>query len=140
VVDAFGLSYKTRLASVLPYGIFTIPEVSMAGETEESLQEKGMDYVAGRAHFRDNARGRIIGEQHGMLKLLFSRDDMMLLGVHVCGETATELVHQGLLALLAGAKADLFIDACFNYPTLSEAYKYATYDALGARSRKEKGQ
>jgi NAD(P) transhydrogenase len=140
VVDAFQLNYKTRLAGVLPYGIFTIPEVSMAGETEESLREKGMDYVVGRAHFRDNARGRIIGEEHGMVKLLFAREDMMLLGVHVLGETATELVHQGLLALLAGAKADLFINACFNYPTLSEAYKYATYDALGARNRREPAQ
>jgi NAD(P) transhydrogenase len=135
VVDAFNLNYKSRMAHVLPYGIFTIPEVSMAGETEESLKEKGVDYVAGRAHFRDNARGRIIGEHHGMVKLLFAREDMMLLGVHVLGETATDLVHQGLLALLTGAKADLFIDACFNYPTLSEAYKYATYDALGARSK-----
>lgn len=135
VVDAFQLSYKSKLAHVLPYGIFTIPEVSMAGETEEALKEKGVDYVAGRAHFKDNARGRIIGEQHGLLKLLFAREDMKLLGVHVLGETATELVHQGLLALLAGAHSDLFIDACFNYPTLSEAYKYATYDALGARAR-----
>jgi NAD(P) transhydrogenase len=137
VVDAFGLTYKSKLAPVLPYGIFTIPEVSMAGETEEGLKEKGVAYVAGRAHFKDNARGRIIGEEHGLLKLLFAREDMKLLGVHVLGETATELVHQGLLALLAGAKAELFIDACFNYPTLSEAYKYATYDALGARARGE---
>jgi NAD(P) transhydrogenase len=135
VVDAFNLTYKSRMAHVLPYGIYTIPEVSMAGETEESLKEKGVEYVAGRAYFRDNARGQIIGEAHGMVKLLFAKEDMMLLGVHVLGEAATELVHIGLLALLQGAKADLFIDACFNYPTLSEAYKYATYDALGARSR-----
>jgi NAD(P) transhydrogenase len=140
IVEAFNLTYKSRMAHVLPYGIFTIPEVSMAGETEESLKEKGVDYVAGRAHFKNNARGRIIGEEHGMVKLLFAREDMMLLGVHVLGEAATELVHIGLMAMLTGAKADLFIDACFNYPTLSEAYKYATYDALGARAKRQEGR
>lgn len=134
VVDAFDLKYKTALPKVLPFGVFTIPEVSMAGETEESLREKGVRYVSGRASFADNARGRIIGEQHGRLKLLFGRDDQKLLGVHIIGEGATELVHIGLTALLMGATADLFIQACFNYPTLSEVYKYATYDALGQLS------
>ena len=132
VVDAFDLKYKTALPKVLPFGIFTIPEVSMAGETEESLREKGIGYVSGRASFNDNARGRIIGEQHGRLKLLFGRADQKLLGVHLIGEAATELIHIGLTAMLMGATADLFIQACFNYPTLSEVYKYATYDALGA--------
>jgi NAD(P) transhydrogenase len=71
------------------------------------------------------------------LKLLFRRDDMALLGVHCLGENATELVHVGLTALMCHAKAELFINTCFNYPTLSESYKYATYDALGRRARKE---
>ena len=130
VVHMFEQSYKMSLSPVLPYGIYTIPEVSMAGETEEALKEKGVPYVSGIAWFRDNARGKIIGED-GCLKLLFRRDDFRLLGVHVLGEGATELVHIGLAALHAHASADLFIQMCFNYPTLSEAYKYATYDALG---------
>ena len=132
VVHAFELRYKTALAPILPYGIYTIPEVSMAGATEESLAAEEVDYVAGRATYAANARGQIIGDA-GLLKLLFSRQDMSLLGVHVIGEQASELVHVGLTALLTGATADLFIQTCFNYPSLSEAYKYATYDALGRR-------
>ncbi len=130
MVDAFDLKYKTAMPKVLPFGIFTIPEISMAGETEETLRAQGVAFVSGRASFADNARGRIIGEQHGRLKLLFGRQDQKLLGVHMIGEGATELIHIGLTALLMGATADLFIQACFNYPTLSEVYKYATYDAL----------
>jgi NAD(P) transhydrogenase len=84
----------------------------------------------GRATFDTNPRGQIIGEKQGLLKLLFHRDDMKLLGVHVLGEQASELVHVGLTALLTGATAQLFVETCFNYPTLSEAYKAATYDAL----------
>lgn len=132
VVDFFDLKYKTKLAPLFPYGIFTIPEVSMAGETEESLRAANVDYVKGVANFEENARGTMIGET-GHLKLLFRRADMKLVGVHLIGEGATELVHIGLTAMLSGATADLFIDACFNYPTLSEAYKYATYAALQAR-------
>jgi NAD(P) transhydrogenase len=131
IVHAFDLEYKQGLAPVLPFGVYTIPEVSMAGETEETLQAREIDYVVGRAWYRQNARGLIIGDGEGMLKLLFARDDLKLLGVHVVGELATELVHIGLMGLLAGATNDLFIQACFNYPTLSEAYKYATYDAMG---------
>ncbi len=132
VVHFFDLKYKTRVTPLFPYGIFTIPEVSMAGETEEALKTQGVDYVRGTADFAHNARGSMIGET-GKLKLLFRRDDMKLLGVHVIGEGATELVHTGLVALHLGATADLFIEACFNYPSLSEAYKYATYSALGSR-------
>ncbi len=133
VVDFFDLKYKTRVAPLFPYGIYTIPEVSMAGETEESLRAAGIDYVKGVAQFSENARGQMIGET-GALKLLFRRDDLKLLGVHCIAEGATELVHIGLTAMLAGAGADLFIEACFNYPTLSEAYKYATYDAMKRRN------
>ena len=133
MVHAFDLKYKTSLAPILPYGIYTIPEISMAGETEESLRQKKVDYVAGRATYAANARGQIIGDGGGLLKLLFRREDMRLLGVHVIGEQASELVHIGLTALLTGSGADLFIQTCYNYPTLSETYKYATYDALGRR-------
>ncbi|WPB78590.1 Si-specific NAD(P)(+) transhydrogenase [Archangium violaceum] len=129
VMHAFGLE-TNRMTSVLPYGIYTIPEVSMAGETEEALRARDIPYVVGRAAFSTNARGQIIGENHGLLKLLFRREDLRLLGVHVLGEQASELVHVGLLALMTGASARLFVETCFNYPTLSEAYKTATYDAL----------
>jgi len=128
VQHAFG--HEQVMAPVLPYGIYTIPEVSMAGETEEALRAKSVPYVAGRAPFLTNPRGQIIGETHGLLKLLFHRESLKLLGVHVLGEQASELVHIGLTALVAGVGAQLFVETCFNYPTLSEAYKTATYDAL----------
>jgi NAD(P) transhydrogenase len=136
MVHAFDLKYKSAVAPILPYGIYTIPECSVAGETEESLQKQNIPYVAGRARYENNPRGQIIGDRDGFLKLLFREDDMRLLGVSVIGEQATELVHIGLIALLQQATAELFIQTCFNYPTLSELYKYATYDALGARTKK----
>lgn len=136
MVHAFELKYKERLAPILPYGIYTIPECSMAGETEETLQQKKIPYIVGRTGYRNNARGQIIGENDGFLKLIFREENMQLVGVHVIGEQASELVHIGLTAILMNATSDLFIQTCFNYPTLSEMYKYATYDALGRRALK----
>jgi NAD(P) transhydrogenase len=133
VVHAFESTFKGDMAPILPTGIYTIPEASMVGETEASLREKGVDVVVGRARYADIPRGEIIGDQRGFLKLVFRRDDMRLMGVHVLGEQATELVHVGLIALLAEADADLFNRACFNYPTLGDLYKYAAYDALVQR-------
>ena len=127
---AFGVTLKLDLTSILATGIYTIPEASMVGETEESLQKQGIDYVVGKARYAENARGKIIGDEVGFLKLLFRRSDMRLVGVHVLGEQATELVHIGLMAMLAESTADIFNRACFNYPTLGDLYKYATYDAL----------
>jgi len=135
VVDAFDLKYKSSLAPVLPYGLYTIPEVSTAGATERELKEQGVPYVVGRAELSANARGAIIGDKGGLLKLVFTEPGMQLAGVHLIGEQATELVHIGLTGLMLGATADVFIQTCFNHPTLAEAYKYATYDALGRRSR-----
>ena len=137
MVHAFDLKYKTEVAPILPYGIYTIPEVSMAGETEESLTSAGVRYVAGRAEYNNNARGIIIGDGAGFLKLLFRTDDMRLCGVHIIGELATELLHIGLTAMLCEATADLFIRTCYNYPTLGDLYKYATYDAMGRLQRGE---
>jgi NAD(P) transhydrogenase len=134
MVHAFDLKYKDEVAVILPYGIYTIPECSMAGETEESLKAKGIAYVVGKATYAANARGHIIGDDKGFLKLLFRADDMKLLGVHMIGEQATELIHVGLTALILEQGADLFIQTCYNYPTLTELYKYATYDALGRRA------
>ncbi len=122
--------YKDVVAPILPTGIYTIPEASMAGETEESLRVKGIAYVVGRARYMDNPRGQIVGDENGLLKLIFGRDDMRLLGVHVVGEQATELVHIGLIAMMSGSGAELFNRTCFNYPTLGDLYKYATYEAI----------
>lgn len=139
MVHAFDLKYKDRLAPILPYGIYTIPECSMAGETEETAAAKKIPYVVGRAVYDANARGQIIGERDSFLKLIFREDDLRLIGVHVIGEQASELVHLGLTALLMNAGVHLFIETCFNYPTLSEMYKYAAYDALGRLAKKKTG-
>jgi NAD(P) transhydrogenase len=138
MVHAFDLKYKEAVAPLYPSGIYTIPECSMVGETEETLTQQKIPYVVGRASYEKNARGQIIGDQTGLLKLLFHEDDMRLLGIHVIGEQATELVHVGLTALLLKGGADLFIQSCYNYPTLTEMYKYAAYDALGQRALKRK--
>jgi NAD(P) transhydrogenase len=132
VCHAFELMRK-ELPPILPTGIYTIPEAGTVGATEEELIAAGTPYVVGRAPYRLNARGRIIGDQQGLLKLLFHRDDRRLLGAHVVGEQATELVHIGMMAMLGGGTEDLFSRACFNYPTLGDLYKYATYDASMAR-------
>jgi NAD(P) transhydrogenase len=118
------------ISPLLPAGIYTIPEVSMVGETEESLQKKGTAYIVGRATYRENARGRIIGDQDGFLKLLFRQGDLKLLGVHVMGELATEVVHIGLIAMMCDASVNLFVEACLNMPTLGALYKTAALDAL----------
>jgi NAD(P) transhydrogenase len=127
---AFEFDYKDVVAPILPTGIYTIPEASMAGETEDSLKSKGISYIVGRARYMDNPRGRIVGDESGLLKLIFGRDDMRLLGVHVVGEQATELVHICLLAMMSNSGAELFNRTCFNYPTLGDLYKYATYEAM----------
>jgi NAD(P) transhydrogenase len=131
ICHAFGLKYKQRVASLLPMGIYTIPEISAAGETEESCKEKKIDFEVGRAHYANNARGHISGDTAGMLKLIFARTDRKLLGVSIIGENATELIHIGMMVLDNGLTIDEFIEQVFNYPTLSETYKYAAYDGLG---------
>ena len=132
VCHAFQLDYKTRVSPHLPYGIYTIPEISYVGPTEEELRKAGTPYLAGRASMKDNARGHIVGAESGFLKLLFAPADRKLLSVHALGPSVTELIHVGVVALQQGATLDLFIDAVFNYPTLSELYKHAAYDGLGA--------
>jgi NAD(P) transhydrogenase len=130
VCHAFGIGIKEDIAPLLPIGVYTIPEAAMVGETEEGLRAGGIAYVVGRAPYAQNPRGRIIGDDVGFLKLLFRADDMRLVGVHVLGELATEVVHVGLMAMLAEGTIDLLNRACFNYPTLGDLYKFATYDAL----------
>jgi NAD(P) transhydrogenase len=135
MVHAFDLKYKETISPLLPAGIYTVPECAMVGQTEEALKAKNIPYVAGKACYSDNVRGQIIGDNYGFLKLLFREPDLQLVGVHMMGEQATELVHIGLTAMQMSANADLFIRSCYNYPTLTEVYKYATYDALRNRGQ-----
>ena len=132
---ACGSTMKTNLTKVLPTGIYTIPEVSTAGLTEPQVIEKGIEYVVGRAEYAHNPRGQIIGDKTGFLKLIFAQADMKLLGVHVIGELATEMVHIGLIAMMTGGAAEVFMNTCFNYPTLGDLYKLATTDALLKRNK-----
>ena len=126
---AFGLSCETS-SHLLPYGIYTIPEISMVGRNEDELTRDGVPYEVGVARYREIARGQIIGDTVGMLKLLFHSETRVLLGVHVIGEGATELVHIGQAVMAHGGKLDYFIDTVFNYPTLAECYKVAALAAL----------
>lgn len=137
---AFDLKYKTRVSPLLPLAVYTIPEISMAGETEESCREKGIPYCVGRALYRNNARGQIIGDLGGQIKLIFAPETQKLLGVHVIGEMASELIHVGLACLFFNGTIDYFIQSVFNFPTLGEAYKYAAYDGLGNLARLKSGQ
>jgi len=131
VCHAFGFEYKRSVADLLPYGICTIPEVSSLGETEESCQAEGIAYAVGRAHYAENALGNIAGNTEGLLKLVVDRRTRKLIGVHVIGERATELVHIGQAVVHLGGTVDTFIEMVFNFPSLAEAYKYAAYDCLG---------
>jgi NAD(P) transhydrogenase len=138
---AFDLDPFRRVAPIFPLAIYTIPELAMAGETEESCRQKTIDYCVGRALYHRNARGQISGRLDGIVKLLFRTEDRALIGVHILGEEAPELIHVGLMVMQAGRPLEAFIDAVFNYPTLGEAYKYAAYDALGElQRRKSTGQ
>jgi NAD(P) transhydrogenase len=119
-----------KLTELLPVGIYTIPEVSAVGETEESLRAKGRAYVVGKASLVGNARANLIGEAVGFLKLLADAGDGKLLGVHCIGPHASELVHLGQAVMSHGGDINYFVEAVFNYPTLGEAYKYAAFDAL----------
>jgi NAD(P) transhydrogenase len=117
------------LAALMPIGIYTVPEISFVGATEHELTEAGVPYEVGIARYRELARGQIVGDSHGMLKLLVSTDDRRILGVHVFGTSATELVHIGQAYMTTSGTVDHLIDGVFNYPTLSEAYKVAALDA-----------
>lgn len=128
---AFDFPYKEKMAALLPYGLYTIPEVSMVGLTEEEAKRNDVDYEVGKSRYADNPRGQIVGNERGMLKLIFARADKKLLGVHVIGDNASEIVHIGMMTMYFGGTIDAFINTVFNYPTLSDIYKYATYDGLG---------
>ena len=130
IVDAFDLKYKERLAPFLPLAVYAIPEISAVGLTEDECLERKIPYLVGRADYVDNARGLIIGDMSGMIKLVFSPRKKKLLGAHIIGEQASELIHIATHVMLKGGPIDEFIDAVYNYPTLSDSYQYAAYDGL----------
>jgi len=130
VCHAFGFPYKRQVSELLPYGIYTIPEVSCVGLSEEDAKSRGYEVTIGRAYYRENARGRIIGDTGGLVKLVFETGSKKLLGAHCVGDRATELIHVGQALILTGGTLDTLIEMVFNYPTLAECYKYAALDAF----------
>lgn len=128
VASIFGKTYTPP--KHLPYGLYTIPEISVIGKNEQQLTTERVPYEVGMARFREIVRGQISGDEHGMLKLLFHRETRELLGVHVIGETATEIIHIGQTVMTLGGTIDYFRDTVFNYPTMSEAYKVAAFNGL----------
>ncbi len=137
---AFGISFKETVDPLAPLGVYSVPEVGMVGMTEEAAQEAGIDVESGRSRFETNARARIAGATDGLVKLVFRRDDRRLLGVHIVGDDAAELIHIGQAVLHSGETIDYFIHSTFNVPTLSEAYKYAAYDGLQRLSRTQRSE
>ena len=135
MVHAFDLGYKDRVSAILPMAIYTIPEIASVGETEESCTKAGVPCLVGRSSYERNARGQIVGDLKGLIKLVFRNPDKKLLGVHIVGEGASELIHVGQTVLHFGGAIDDFIAMVFNIPTLADAYKYAAYDGLQALAR-----
>jgi NAD(P) transhydrogenase len=130
-VRAFGDHAASSNPSFYPYGIYTIPEISFIGKTEEQLTGEDVPYEVGMAYYREVARGQIRGDTTGRLKLIFHRDTKKVLGVHIIGEEASELVHIGQAVMTLDGTIDYFIETVFNYPTLAECYKVAAFNGLG---------
>ena len=118
------------LMALLPYGIYSVPEISMVGKTEQQLTHEGVAYETGVAQYREIARGQLLGDEIGMLKLLIAPDNHAVLGVHAIGTGATELIHIGQAAIALGGTAEYFVDTAFNYPTLAECYRVAALNGL----------
>lgn len=126
---AFGIEHQS-IPELFPYGIYAIPEISTVGANEEELTQAGIPYEIGKAYYKEIARGQIIGDTIGMLKLIFHRENHKLLGVHIIGEGASELIHIGQTVMAFGGAVDYFINTVFNYPTLAECYKTAAFDGV----------
>jgi NAD(P) transhydrogenase len=134
---AFGDDTILSNPSFYPYGIYTIPEISFIGKTEEQLTEEDVPYEVGVAYYREIARGQIRGDTTGRLKLIFHRMTHAILGVHIIGEGASELLHIGQAVMALGGKLDYFVDTVFNYPTLAECYKVAAFNGINRVSKFE---
>ncbi|MHC4947040.1 MAG: Si-specific NAD(P)(+) transhydrogenase [Planctomycetota bacterium] len=133
----FDIDFKQKLADDLPIGVYTIPAISMVGLNEAQARERGHDPVVGQAEYRANARGRMLGDETGLLRCVFDRRTRALLGASIVGEDATELIHVAQSIIAHGSGIDYLIDTCFNYPSISELYKYAAYSALQAMTADE---
>ena len=133
---AFDLRYKSELSPVLPYGVWTVPELATVGLGEDEARSQGIVVETGRASFYENPRGQIIGDTEGFVKLIFRADNEQLIGAAVIGEGACELIHIPAAVIKFGGSLDYFIQAVFNYPTLSDAFKYAAYDGLQRLQRR----
>jgi NAD(P) transhydrogenase len=131
VSHIFDIHDSDALPKIFPYGIYTIPEVSMVGITEEQAIASGMNYLVGSSHHSKVPRGRIMGAKFGVLKIIVSKDDMVIRGVHIMGRLASELIHYGLAIVEAEKTFNEIVSTVFNYPTLHDLYKYACFDALG---------
>ena len=129
VCHGFGIE-ACSVPALFPYGIYSVPEISMVGKTEEELTHDGVAYEVGKARYREIARGQIIGDTSGLLKLIFHSETRVLLGVHIIGDGASELIHIGQAVLAFGGTIDYFINTVFNYPTLAECYKVAAFDGI----------
>jgi NAD(P) transhydrogenase len=132
--NAFGKTIESNPASY-PYGIYTIPEISFIGKTEEQLTDEDVPYEVGVAYYREIARGQIRGDTTGRLKIIFHRETKALLGVHIIGEGASELLHIGQAVMILGGTIDYFINTVFNYPTLAECYKAAAFNGVNKLSK-----
>ncbi|HVT94202.1 MAG TPA: Si-specific NAD(P)(+) transhydrogenase [Bryobacteraceae bacterium] len=131
---AFGAAVHSNPANY-PYGIYTIPEISFVGKTEEQLTDEDVPYEVGVSYYREIARGQIRGDTTGRLKLIFHRETKDILGVHIIGEGASELLHIGQAVMILGGKLDYFVNTVFNYPTLAECYKAAAFNGLNKLTR-----
>ena len=127
---AFDLPYKENMSPILPLAVYSVPEISMVGLTEDECKAKNIPYLVGRAYYENNARGQIIGDMSGMIKLVFSPVDKKLFGAHIIGEQASELIHIASHVMMLNGTIDTFIDAVYNYPTLANLYEYAAYNGL----------
>jgi NAD(P) transhydrogenase len=127
--NAFGLKIQSNPATY-PYGIYTIPEISFTGKTEEQLTDEDVPYEVGVSYYRETARGQIRGDTTGRLKLIFHRETREILGVHIIGEGAAELIHIGQAVMILKGTVNYFVDTVFNYPTLAECYKQAAFNGI----------
>jgi len=130
VCDAFGVPGSEALDAIIPTGVYSIPEIAGVGLTEQEAAQQGIDYEIGRGRFSSNARGNISGATEGLVKLVFRRDDRTVIGAHILGEVASELIHIGQSAIYHRDTIEYFLDTTFNVPTYAEAYKDAAYDGL----------
>lgn len=133
---AFDLKYKMSMGTILPYGVWTVPEIATVGLGEDEARAKGIPVESGKASFRTNPRGQIIGDTEGFVKLVFRADDKLLIGASVVGEGACELIHVPATVIHFNGHLEYFIEAVFNYPTLGDAFKYAAYDGLQRLQRR----